>query len=269
MNTTAIESATKNPTRDHQDPPAAGRSRIGSDVTMRPLRVRHALLVFATPRSLFARIADSSAYGSALFTLLALVMLIGYAQVQTGLIDREVDLKTEIKLEQLEKTQGHLIDRVEFRDRMESIQKEGMFLKVMTRLGVIVIAPAYLLASFLLIASLLYAVVALTGRKPEYHTLMAICVFAGFTELAAYALRLSMMLYYRTVDVDTSLGALATSDGLKFLAAIYPFCLWFWILVAIGLIVTQQLSRRMAIMACASFAVVAMGIRAAMVYAGS
>lgn len=258
-----------NPTREHHDPSAASRNRDGSDMILRPLGVRHALLVFTTPRSLFSRIADSSAYGSALLTLLGLVMLIGYAQVQTGLIDREVDLQTERKLEQLEKSQGHLIDRVEFRDRMEAIQKEGVFLKVMTRLGVIVAAPAYFLASFLLIASMLYAVVALTGRKPEYHTLMAICVFAGFIELAAYALRLGMMLYYRTVDVDTSLVALATSDGLRFLAAVDPFRLWFWILVAVGLIVTQQLSRRMAITACASFAVAAMGIRAAMIYAGS
>jgi len=146
------------------------------------LGVRHALLVVTAPRRLFARIADNGAYGSALATLLLLIVLIGYAQIQTGLIDRDIDVQTEQELKELEDTQGQLIDRIEFRNRMETIQQKGTFLKTMTRLGVLIATPVYFLASFLLIASGLYAVVALTGRKPEYHTIMSICVFAGFVE---------------------------------------------------------------------------------------
>ncbi len=233
---------------------------------LQPLRVRHAMLVFATPRALFARVEDTGAYGWALVTLIGLVMLVGYAQVQTGLIDRDVDRATERRLAQLEESQAELLDRIELRTRMESIRKEGVFLKVMTRLGVVVASPAYLLASFLLIASALYAVVALTGRKPEYHTLMSICVYAGFIELTAYVLKLVMMLYYHSTEVDTSLRALAEAGKPSALGAIDPFRIWFWVLVCIGLVTTHQLSRRMAVVTCCVLGLGALGVRIALEY---
>lgn len=236
------------------------------DEILQPLRVRHAMLVFAAPRALFARVEDTGAYGWALVTLIGLVMLVGYAQVQTGLIDRDVDRATERRLAQLEESQAELLDRIELRTRMESIRKEGVFLKVMTRLGVVVASPVYLLASFLLIASALYAVVALTGRKPEYHTLMSICVYAGFIELTAYVLKLAMMLYYRSTEVDTSLRALAEAGKPSALGAIDPFRIWFWVLVCIGLVTTHQLSRRMAVVTCCVLGLGALGVRIAMEY---
>ncbi len=227
------------------------------------------MLVFAAPRLVFSRVEDTGAYGWALVTLLALVTLIGYAEVQTGLIDRTVDQATEKSLAELEKTQAQLVDRVELRDRMDAIRKQGEFNKLITRLGRVVVSPIQMLASFLLIASALYAIVALTGRKPEYHTLMSICVYTGFIELLAYILRLAMMIYYRTINVDTSLGLLAAPGKPSALAAIDPFRIWFWVLVAIGLVVTRQLGRRMAIASCALMAIVATLARVGLVYAGS
>lgn len=239
------------------------------DGILQPLRVRHAMMVFAAPRALFARVEDTGAYGWALVTLIGLVMLVGYAQVQTGLIDRDVDRATERRLAQLEESQAELLDRIELRTRMESIRKEGVFLKVMTRLGVVVASPVYLLASFLLIASALYAVVALTGRKPEYHTLMSICVYAGFIELTAYVLKLAMMLYYHSTEVDTSLRALAEAGKPSALGAIDPFRIWFWVLVCIGLVTTHQLSRRMAVVTCCVLGLGALGVRIALEYAAA
>lgn len=224
-----------------------------------PLGVRHALLVFTSPRSLFDRVEDTGAYGWALVTLLGLVMLLGYAQVQTGLIDRVVDEKTEKELAKLEETQLNLVDRIELKDRMESKRKEAVFAKTMTRIGVVGLRPMYLLASFMLIASVLYAMVALTGRKPEYHTLMSICVYAGFIELAAFVLQLALMVYFKTTEVDTSLRALGQVGKPTLLAGIDPFRIWFWMLVGIGLTVTHQLSRRMAIATCSVMCVVAIG----------
>jgi len=226
-----------------------------------PLGVRHALLVFTAPRSLFERVEDTGAYGWALVTLLGLVMLLGYAEVQTGLIDRVVDEKTEKQLAKLEETQLNLVDRIELKDRMESIRKAAVFEKTMTRIGVVALKPMYLLASFMLIASALYAMAALTGRKPEYHTLMSICVYAGFIELAAFVLQLVLMLYFKTTDVDTSLRALGPIGKLNPLAAIDPLRIWFWILVGMGLTVTQQLSRRMAITTCSVMCLLAIGAR--------
>ena len=225
------------------------------------------MLVFSSPPALFKRVEDTGAYGWTLVTLLALVTLLGYAEVQTGLIDRVVDQRTEDRLAELERSQSNLVDRVQLREQMEDVRKQGEFDKLMTRLGAVVASPAKILVSALLIASCLYAMVALTGRKPEYHTLMSICVYAMFVDLLAQALRLAMMLFYRTIEVDTSLGMISASRGLVWLSAIDPFRIWFWVLVAIGLTVTQQLSRRMAIVSCVLMCIVAMGVRAAMAYA--
>jgi hypothetical protein len=232
----------------------------------RALGVRHALLVYTTPRALFSRVEDTGAYGWALATLLVLVVILGYAEMQTGLIDRSVDQQTEAELTTLEESQGHLVDRIELRDRMDDIRKTGEFNKLLARLGVVVFKPTYLLASFLLIASVLYALVALTGRKPEYHTLMSICVYSGFIVLAGYLVRFAMVMYYRTTDVDTSLGMLVAPGTDSPLSAIDPFRVWFWVLVAMGLIVTRQLSRRMAIVSCTVMALLTAGARAAMTY---
>ena len=233
------------------------------------LGLRHVLLVYTSPRSLFSRVEDTGAYGMALVVLLALVTLIGYAQIQTGLIDRVVDQQTEQTLAELETTQGTLLDRIELRDRMDDVRKQGVFSKTVRRLGVVVFSPLYFLASFLLIASILYAAVALTGRKPEYHTLIALCVYAGFIELSAYALQLAMMLYYGTINVDTSLGMLADPGTPSVLSAIDPFRLWFWVLVGIGVVVTRQLSRTMAVVTCSLMCLLATGVRVAAVLAGS
>ncbi len=228
------------------------------------LGVRHAMLAYATPRALYSRVEDTGAYGWALVTLLALMMLIGYAQVQTGLIDTTVERKKEQQLAEIEKTQGELVDRVALKERLDGVHKQAEFTKMITRLGSIVATPVVMLASFLLIASILYAIVALTGRKPEYHTLMSICVYAGFIELLGAVVGLVMMLHYRTIEVSTSLGMLAPPGKPSVLGAVDPFRIWFWVLVAIGLTVTRQLSRRMALLSCVVMALAAFGVRAAM-----
>jgi hypothetical protein len=131
---------------------------------------------------------------------------------------------------------------------------------------VIVFTPTYTLASFLFIASILYALVALTGRKPEYHTLMSICVYSGFIVLAGCVVRLGMVLYYRTTEVDTSLGMLRAPGAPTPLSGVDPFRIWFWVLVAIGLVVTRQLGRRMAIVSCTLMGLIAVGVRVALAY---
>ena len=233
-----------------------------------PLRARHALLVFTSPRALFRRIEDTPAYGGALAILLVLVALIGYAEVQTGLIDRAVQREIAAQKAEIEKGQREVIDRVELKKQLEDIDKGATFKTLMARIVAVVVSPVYFLASILVVASCLYALVALTGRKPEYHSLVSICVYAEFVELAAFGLRLLMMFAYRTRTVETSLGLLANSKGWAWLAAIDPFRVWFWVLVAVGATLTHQLSRRMAIAACVVMGLLAMAARAAMQYLG-
>ncbi len=238
----------------------------GGESQQGTLGVRHALLVYTRPAALFRRVEDTGAYGWALITLLGLMTLAGYVQVQTGLIDRLVDTQTDKKLVDIEANRAELVDRGRLQQVMENIRKEGEFIKTINRLQVIAGKPIGVLAAFLLIASVLYALVALTGRKPEYHTLMSICVYAGFIDLVACVLRVAMMLRYRTIDVDTSLGMLAETGKPTLLVAFDPFLIWFWVLVAIGLTVTRQLSRRMSIASCVLLCITTMGMRVGLTY---
>lgn len=228
------------------------------------LGLRHVLYVFATPRALFSRVEDTGAYGWALAVLICLVMAMGYTLTQSGLIDRVVDQQTEVNLAQLEIEQGTLVDRIELREAMDDVRQQGEFNKTIARLGAVVLEPVFLLASFLFNAAIFYAIVALTGRKPEWHTLMSICVYSGFIELLAHVTRLAMVFYYRSLEVDTTLRALAPSGEPTPLAGIDPFRIWYWGLAATGLIVTRQLSRRMAIISCSLMCLIAIGVRVAM-----
>ena len=115
------------------------------------------------------------------------------------------------------------------------IREGGEFNKMMSRLGVMVATPVLFLSSFLLMSALLYAVVALTGRKPEYHTLMSICVYAGFIELVGLGVRMAMILAYRTNDVNTSLAMLTEPGIATPLVAADPFRIWFWVLASLKL----------------------------------
>jgi hypothetical protein len=215
------------------------------------------------PRGVFARIEDTPAYGPTLVLMLGVVMLLGYAEVQTGLIDRSVDVQTEAAIAHLEKDQAHLVDRVALREQMDTVREGGEFNKMISRLMAIGLSPVKVLATLLTVAAVLYAIVALTGRKPEWHTLMGICTYAGVIGLVAVMLRMAMVIAYRTIDVDTSLAMLAPPGKPSWMSAIDPFRVWFWVLVGTGLIVTRQLGPRLAIASCVAMALIAGGIRAA------
>lgn len=216
----------------------------------RPVGLADAALVVTSPRRVFRRVEDTGAYGLTLFSLVLLMFAFGWAESQTGLIDRTVDQSTERELMVLEETQGHLLDRVELAERIARIGEQGEFNKLMFRLGAMLVAPAGLLVSVLLIAAFFYAAVALTGRKPEYHTLTGVCTYAAVVVVIAAAVRLAMVIYYRSTEFDTSLRYLWTGEGVNPLVAIDPFRIWFWCLVATGLIVTRQLGRLGAISLC-------------------
>ena len=79
-----------------------------SDQRAGPLGLRHAVQVLVAPRSVFERAEDTGAYGWALITLLVLVFLIGHAEVQTGLIDRDESVSRTVR------NRLELIFRVQF-----------------------------------------------------------------------------------------------------------------------------------------------------------
>jgi Yip1-like protein len=240
-----------------------GIIRLSSDsaeISQHPISVFDAPKVILAPRSLFARIEDTGAYGWTLVSILVLVTAIGYLQIQSGLIDAVIAQQVETQKAAIESGQANLIDRIELRERMKDIEKQGEFNRTITSLGVVVLKPAGLLASYLLIAAVLYALVALSGRKPEWHSLMSIVVLAGLIDLVRNVLQIAMVFYYKTLDVDTSLRALTAPGEPSPLAGVDPFRIWFWILVGVGLTITQQLSRKLSIVACTTLCVLTMAI---------
>jgi hypothetical protein len=220
----------------------------------RAVGVRDIPLVLVAPRKVFTRVEDVAVWGWPLLILLTIVTLIGYATVQTELIDREVDRRVQQRIAEIDKTQRDVVERSALRELYEQQRKQGEFEKLLTRIQVIGAEPAKALATALLIAALLYGVVALSGRKPEWHTLLTICVFAGFIDALRLLVALGLMLKFRTLEVYTSLVPLArflvdpeskdptpmaAVSGL--LSAVDPFYLWFWLVVISGLSATAQL----------------------------
>lgn len=231
--------------------------------------LRHVPLMLTSPRRVFRRVEDTGGYGLPLIVLIGLVTLIGFLTVQTGLIDREVDEQTAQRLAEHERTHTDLVDRVRLKESLEAVRKEGEFFKLIARLGEMIVSPLYFLTSFMVVASICYALVALTGRKPEWHTLLSICVLAGFIEVVGRGVRLGMVFFYKSTDVTTSLAPLGEGTASALLGGIDPFRIWFWVLVAIGLTVTRQLGRTMAVVACGVLALVSMGLHAGLNFAAT
>jgi len=228
--------------------------------------LRDAPRMLVAPGDVFRRIGESGRYGWALGAVVLISTLVGWTTVQTGLIDREVDRRTRQALADLEREQTDLLKRTELSERMEGIRKSAEFTKLIARGSAILVAPAALAASLMILAALLFAMVALTGQKPEYAVLIAVCVYSAVVDVLAEVVRLAMRLSYRTLDVDTSLSVLVPySEGTRtlklILSGIDPFRVWFWVLVALGLIVTGQLSRRAAMVTCTVFGLIAAGVR--------
>lgn len=210
--------------------------------------------VLVSPRRVFARVEDVAAWGWPLLVLLTLVTLIGYATIETGLIDREVERGVRESIARIDQQQRDVVQRSELRELYDREIKAGEFSKLLTRVRVVGAEPAKALATALLIAAALYGLVALTGRKPEWHTLLTIVVLAGFVDALRLLVTLGLMLRFETLEVDTSAAllvrlwhapetldpkALAATAGM--LTALDPFRIWYWVIVATGLRVTMQL----------------------------
>lgn len=234
-------------------------------------------LALLTPRRVFARVEDVPAYGWPLVLLLVAVTLIGYATIETGLIDREVERRVQQGIAAMALEQSDVVERSTLSKMIEEKQKEGEFLRLITRIQAVVVNPLVMLANVLLLSALFYGVVALTGRKPEWHTLVTICVFAGFVDVVGEAVRLGFMLRYGTLAVDTSLAPVVQLADLQgegvaatvalltgLLSALDPFRVWFWIIIACGLATTSQLRGWKVWVCCSLCWLIAAGVRAAL-----
>lgn len=225
-------------------------------------------LALIAPRRVFERVEDVAGYGWSWVVLLVLMGLTGYATVQTGLIDREAERSLRKSIATLEEQQVDVTQRSVLKEQIEQAREASEFTRLMTRWWVMLARPTGTAITIMVLAALVYAVVAMTGRKPEWHTLLTVFVVASFVDLLGDFFRLAMMMHYETLDVDTSLAvlmrlvnpeefkALMSGSGQQvtgfqamaplammsgLLTAFDPFRLWFWIVVIKGLSATSQL----------------------------
>ena len=245
-------------------------------------------LALIAPRRLFGRVEDVPGYGWSLVVLLVLMGLTGYATVQTGLIDRETERALNKDIAELEEQQVDVTQRSVLKQQIEQAREASEFTRLMSQWVVVLARPLGTLTTVLVLAALIYAVVALTGRKPEWHTLLTVFVFAGYVDLIGEIVRLAMMMHYETLDVGTSLAvltrlvnpeefqAMIDSGGQQvtgsqamaplammsgILTALDPFRLWYWVVVIKGLSATSQLRGWKVWLTCAMFWMMAAGAR--------
>jgi hypothetical protein len=246
----------------------------------RPVGLWDTPLVWVAPRRLFERVEDVPTYAWALVVLLLTVTGLGYASVQTGLIDREIDRGVAERIALIDQTQRDVVERSALRDLYEQQRKQGEFEKTLARINAVVTRPLAMLAGTLVVAAVLYGVVALQGRKAEWHTLMNICVFAGYTELLRQAATLALMMRFRTLEIDTSLAPLAAAAVERWvlsaqaaaalagaLTAFDPFRIWYWTVVSIGLRATSQMTGWRVMAVCTTCWLVGAAARSGLAYA--
>ena len=248
----------------------------------RTVGLRDIPLVLFAPGRVFRRVEDVTAWTAPLIVLLTLVTLIGYAKVETGLINREGDLRVQQRIAKIEAEQHDVVERSELRKMYENQIKQGEFEKTLAQIGVVVAEPTKTLATALLIAAVFFGVVALTGKKAEWHTLLTICVYAGFVDVLRLFTTLLLMLKHKTLDVDTSFGLLVRLPQLAdsmpqqakailpgVLSGFDPFIIWFWIVVLIGLKITSQLKGWRAYLVCTLCWLFGIAVRTAIAAAAS
>lgn len=249
---------------------------IPAPARVRPVGALDIPAALLAPRHVFARVEDIPGYGWPLVILLTTMTVIGLATVETGLVDLEVERGIQRDIAALEKQQVDVVERSTLSKLIEEKREEGRFLRLMEHLRVIVAAPASTLVSVLLIASIFYAIVALTGRKPEWNTLLTICVFASFVDALRALTLLGLMLHFGTLSVSVSLAPLAqfmpvegpgaaqtTAAVGGLLTALDPFRIWFWIIIITGLSLTGQLRGWKVWCSCGFFWLAAAGLRTA------
>ena len=89
----------------------------------RTVGLRDIPLVLLAPRRLFAKVEDVTAYGWPLAVLLTTLTLIGYAKIETGLIDRQVENSVQVQLARIEKEKRDVVDRSQLKKEIDDAMK--------------------------------------------------------------------------------------------------------------------------------------------------
>lgn len=216
--------------------------------------------LFVRPGELFSRLPQSNRCAFAAMVLICLQVLYAAGVISTGVMDYEIDVKTEIETSRLARRhEGEDKPRV-LAAALDEAEKQAVFTKLIGRLLLLLGGPVRLLTSAFLLGSIFFVVVALKGGKPDFPVLTGSAIFASYVEVPRMLVGILLLSQLRLGDVDISAAALVFGPdvGLPayvFLRRLDPFVIWYWCLLALALWKTGQLSRRTSVIAVCVMAV--------------
>lgn len=216
-------------------------------------RIRDIPRMYTSPVGFYQQFDLATPYGGPLALLVILLAAAGYAVVGSGLVERSVDLSTEKSLSLIEKASIGEVKQDELDDRLRNARMAVGFWEVLASGAAVLEGPIKSLGRIFVGAAVAFVAVAMSGRKPAYHGLASILTFAAYVELLRQAVVVPLMLSLHSMEVETSLAVLlggrAAASGWLYagLQAVDPFSIWFYVLAAIGISRSGQLSTRGAV----------------------
>lgn len=202
------------------------------------------------PSALFARLPIQNRFASAMLVIMLLHVLGALAIVGTGVYDYEIEVATERQIAQARVTyEGEEGQQLE--SALQSLEKGAIFAKSLQRVLLVCDGPLRLTVTVTVFTAILFVFAAVASGKPNPPLLSGVVAYAWAVELARLALRVCLIARLGVSRVETSAAALLQPDPSNFLRYLLlrrldPFDLWFWILIAMGLYHSGQMSKRAA-----------------------
>jgi hypothetical protein len=220
------------------------------------------LSLFVRPTVVFGELPRCNRAMGAFLVLLACTFLYAFAVISTGVLDYEIDRKTQKEISQIRQHSESDEGNEKMSNLVDSAEKGGIFHQQMARVNLVVGGPLYMLVSLSFLSGVLFMAIALRGGKPNYQLLFGISVFAALVEIPNMIARVLLISQLHIGRVETSAAAFikdpeAGLGAYLILRQFDPFAIWFYVLVGMGLVYTGQMSRRGAIIVTCLLAVLA------------
>jgi hypothetical protein len=211
---------------------------------------RDILWVFTRPADLFNELPVCNRAAPALLVLLLVQLAFAGLIISTGVKDYEIETHTQKEITKVRQYfKGEEGAEEKLTSSIDSLEKNAVFTKLMTRVGLLLGGPLRQCVNIGLLAGILFIVVALRGGKPNYQLLLGIAVFAAYVEVPRMLMQVVLISQLQTSRVETSLAAFFMRPNVSFPLYLFlrrfdPFFIWYYVLVGLGLTRTGQLNRR-------------------------
>jgi hypothetical protein len=214
--------------------------------------------LYLSPAEFFRSLPTNNRVAAAMVVLLIAHLLYASAVTSIGVIDYEAGKASQTSINRYAFEHGDM-DPGALALKLDALEEYATFTILVQRVGLFLGGPLRLLLAIAVSAGVLFAMVALSGSKPDWSILVGIATFSAFVELPRMVVRLFLISQIQATRVETSAAAFVASDpaGLieyLLLRRLDPFEWWYWTLIGLGVWKTQQLSQRAACTAAAALA---------------